>query len=120
MRSRGGRAAAFSAQRPTVAQNTESILSWDGKYEIWEFNSKGPAFSALKPGGPQKWLFGSVAETVDARPTYIWLKDTTMWYTTAVEISDLNSQDCGNAVPNQFIRPCQLSRPLVSRDCHVM
>ena len=52
-----GRAAAFSAQRPTVAQNseyvsTESILSWDGKYEVWE----------LKPWGSQKWLFCSVVQ----------------------------------------------------------
>ena len=59
-------------------------------------------------------------ETVDASPTYIWLKDTTIGCSTAVEISDLNSQDCGNAVPNQFLQPCQLFQPLFSRDCHVM
>ena len=32
------------------------------------------------------------AETVDARPTQIWLKDTSIRSSTAVEISDLNSQ----------------------------
>ena len=60
------------------------------------------------------------AEIVDARPTYIWLKDTTIGRSTAVEISDLNSQDCGNAVPNRFLQPYQPFRPLFSRDCHVM
>ena len=57
------------------------------------------------------------AETVDERPTYTWLKDTTIGCSTAVETSDLNSQDCGNAVPNQ---PCQLFQPLFSHHCHVM
>ena len=39
------------------------------------------------------------AETIDAYPTYIRLKDTTIGRSTAVEVSDLNSQDCGNGVP---------------------
>ena len=34
------------------------------------------------------------AETVVARPTQIWLKDTSIRSSTAVEISDLNSQYC--------------------------
>ena len=42
------------------------------------------------------------AETVDVRPTQIWLKDTSIRSSTAVEISDLNSQYCGNSVPNYF------------------
>ena len=57
------------------------------------------------------------AETIDACPTYIRLKDTTIGRSTAVEVSDLNSQDCGNGVPNRFLQPF---RPLFSRDCHVM
>ena len=63
------------------------MLSWDGKDESWELNSKGPAFSAPKPWGPQKMatLLCS-AETVDTRPTYILLKDTTIGRSTAVEI----------------------------------
>ena len=48
------------------------------------------------------------AETVDVRPTQIWLKDTSIRSSTAVEISDLNSQYCGNSVPNQFFQPCHL------------
>ena len=47
----------------------------------------------------------SSAETVDARPTQIWLKDTSIRSSTAVEI---NSQYCGNSVPNQFFQPCHL------------
>ena len=43
--------------------------------------------------------------------------DTTIGHSTAV---DLSSQDCGNALPNQFLQPCQLFRQLFSRDCHVM
>ena len=60
------------------------------------------------------------AETVAVRPTCIWLKDTTIGCSTAVEVSDLNLQDCGNAVPNQFLQPCQPFQPLFSRDCHVL
>ena len=48
------------------------------------------------------------AETVDVRPTQIWLKDTSIRSSTAVEISDLNSQYCGNSVPNQSVQPCDL------------
>ena len=71
----------FSAQRPTVAKNSEYLLKVHchgmvRKYEIWELNSKGPAFSVPKPWGPQKWLFRS--KTVDACSTYIWLNDTTI------------------------------------------
>ena len=65
-------------------------------------------------------IFLCSAETVDARPTYIWLKDTTIGCSTAVEISDPNSQNHGNAVPNQFIQPCQLFQPLFSCDCYVI
>ena len=75
---------------------------------------KGLHFLCLSSGDP---ILLCSAETVDARPTYIWLKDTTIGCSIAVEISDLNSQDCGNAASNQ---PCQLFRPLFSRDCHVM
>ena len=59
------------------------------------------------------------AESVGARLSYIWLKDTTIGCGTAVEIGDLNSQYCGNAVPNQFLQPCPLVWPLFSRECHV-
>ena len=48
------------------------------------------------------------AETVDARSTQIWLKDTSIRSSTAVEISDFNSQYCGNSVPNQFFQPYHL------------
>ena len=48
--------------------STESMLSWDGKYEIWELNSKGPAFSVPKPWGPQKWLFCSVLQKLRRAP----------------------------------------------------
>ena len=60
------------------------------------------------------------AETVAARPTLILLKDTTIGYSTAGEICDLNSQDCENPVPNQFFQPYQLFQPLLSRDSHVI
>ena len=63
------------------------MLSWDGKYEIWELNFKGPALSVPKPWGPKKMaILLCSAETVDARSTYIWLKDTPIGRSTAVEI----------------------------------
>ena len=34
---------------PQHFQRNETILSWDGNDEIWELNSKGPAFSVPKP-----------------------------------------------------------------------
>ena len=47
------------------------------------------------------------AETVDARPTQIWLKDTSTRSSTAVEFQTL-THSCGNSVPNQFFQPCHL------------
>ena len=75
-----------------------------------KFGSLTPAFSVPNPSKMAILLCS--AETVDARRTYIWLKDTTVGCSTAVEIAHLNSQDCGNAVPNQFIQPRQLFQPL--------
>ena len=72
---------------PEQLVSTESMLSWDGKYEIWELNSKGPALSVPKPWGHQEMaILLCSAETVDARPTSILLKDTTIGHSTAVEI----------------------------------
>ena len=51
----------------------ENMLTWGYKNEIWEVNSKGLAFSVPKPGEPKMSFFTLFC------PTYIWLKDTTIW-----------------------------------------
>ena len=81
--------AAISLQCPTVAQNSEYlwkvyILTLGCKNEIWELNYKELSFSVLKPGELQN---GYLIYSVGVRPSYIWLKDTTiLWFGVVVEI----------------------------------
>ena len=67
---------------------------------------KGLDFLCLSPGDHKNDYFGLFCRN---GRTQIWLKDTSIRSSTAVEISDLNSQYCGNSVPNQFFQPCHLS-----------
>ena len=50
------------------------------------------------------WLH--FALTVGARLSHTELKGSTLGCDAEVEVRDLNSQSCGNAVPNQFSQPC--------------
>ena len=116
-----GRAAAFSVQRPMIAQNSEYLLKvcclGMVNMKSGSLTPKDLHFLCLSPGDLKNGYLLCSAETVDVHPTY---KDTTIGRSTAVEILDLNSQDCGNAVPNQFLQPCQLFQPLFSCECNVI
>ena len=57
------------------------------------------------------------AETTDARPTLLCLKDISIGSDSAVEVWD---HLCGNSVPKLCFQPSWLLWPLLSSDCYVM
>ena len=67
---------------------------------------RGLHFLCLSLGDLKNDYFALFCRNGSCTPN--WLKDTSIRSSTAVEISDLNSQYCGNSVPNQFFQPCHL------------
>ena len=66
---------------------------------------KGLYFVCLSLGDLKNDYFALFCRICRCAPTQIWLKDTSIRSSTAVEISDLNSQYCGNSVPNHVTYP---------------
>ena len=59
-------------------------------------------FLCLSPGDLENTHLLITAETADAWLTFIEPKHSTIRHVTATKVSDLNSQYCGNSMPNQF------------------